>query len=231
MTSVTMKAYPTPQVLNLDFSILTDASNPHAFDMIAYFLEQYVSLSEAGVSGYPLIFNSVPNALDGGQSFVSGVVGKVIMLNTTNSSSITSLFTSIFEHINTTWQSPSFNFTADTKLYPTFNAWYQENYDSSPVGYENVMGSRLLDEKALSANVTATKIAFEKFSAGGIATVYLVAGKGVKEAVPRGGSNAVSPAWRRTLAHASKLIQDLSNLNIPDQRINPSATPSQEFLE
>jgi hypothetical protein len=63
MTSVAMKAYPSPQVVNLDFSMLTDASNPNAFDAIAYFLGQYPSLSEAGVSGYPLIFNSCPMLL------------------------------------------------------------------------------------------------------------------------------------------------------------------------
>ncbi|CZR51587.1 related to isoamyl alcohol oxidase [Phialocephala subalpina] len=201
MTSVTMKAYPSPQVLSLDFSILTAASNPNTIDMVAYLLGQYPSLAEAGVSGYPMIFKSVPNTLDGGKTLMSGVAGKVIMLNTTNSSSITSLFNPIFGHINSTW--PGFNFTAGTKVYPSFNAWYQENYDSSPVGYENVMGSRLLDEKALSANVTATKLAFERFSEGGVATAYLIAGKGVREAVPRGGSNAVCPAWRRALIHAT----------------------------
>lgn len=66
------------------------------------------------------------------------------------------------------------------------------------------MSSRLLDAKALSANATATKVAFEKFSDGGVATVYLVAGKGVTDAVPRGGSNAVSSAWRRTIIHCSE---------------------------
>ncbi|KUJ23468.1 FAD-binding domain-containing protein [Mollisia scopiformis] len=203
MTSVTMKTYPSPQVMNLDFSILTTASNPYAFDMVAYLLDQYPALAEAGISGYPLILKGTPNPLDGGQTLVSGVAGKVIMLNTTNSSAIMNIFSPIFEHINTTWPAPAFNFTAEPKFYPSFYAWYQENYDSSPVGYENVMGSRLLDEKALSGNTTATKVAFEKFTEGGISTAYLVAGKGVKEAVPRGGSNAVCPAWRKTLVHAT----------------------------
>jgi hypothetical protein len=66
------------------------------------------------------------------------------------------------------------------------------------------MGSRLLDSEALSANATATKLALEKFSAGGQATVYIVSGKGVWEATPRGGSTAANPAWRRTYVHASE---------------------------
>ena len=66
------------------------------------------------------------------------------------------------------------------------------------------MGSRLLDGPALTANATATKLAFEKFADGGQATVYIVSGKGVWHAQPRGGDTAANPAWRKTYVHASK---------------------------
>lgn len=33
---------------------------------------------------------------------------------------------------------------------------------------------------------------------------YLVPGKGVWDAVPRGGSNSVNPAWRKALMHFSE---------------------------
>jgi hypothetical protein len=36
------------------------------------------------------------------------------------------------------------------------------------------------------------------------ATVFLVSGKGVHQAKPRGGGNAVLPAWRTSWVHASK---------------------------
>lgn len=66
------------------------------------------------------------------------------------------------------------------------------------------MSSRLLDREALTADSNATKRGLERFSAGGQATVYIVSGKGVRDARPRGGGTAVHPSWRRTYVHASK---------------------------
>jgi hypothetical protein len=34
--------------------------------------------------------------------------------------------------------------------------------------------------------------------------LYMVSGKGVWNSKPRGGSDAVNPAWRKTLIHAGK---------------------------
>lgn len=72
------------------------------------------------------------------------------------------------------------------------------------MGYENVMSSRLLDRDALTSNLTKAKEAYELFADGGGSNMFMVSGKGVHDAVPRGGSNAVLPAWRSTYVHASK---------------------------
>lgn len=189
-------------MMNLNFYIITGVENPHVFDMITYMLGQFPALNEAGVSGYPIIFNAAPSILDGGETIISGLLGKVVMVNTTKEKDILNLFEPLFEHINATW--PGFYFFASTKSYPTFYSWYEENYDNSTAGYEMVMGSRLLDAPSLTNNATAVKEAFEVFSAAGQATVYMVAGKGVSEAQPRGGGNSVNPAWRVTVVHASE---------------------------
>ncbi len=76
-------------------------------------------------------------------------------------------------------------------------------------GYHTYVGRRLLDGPALTANLTATKEAFTQFSGSGIGTAYLVAGRGVWNAQPRGGSDAASPAWRKAYIHASKLHRTL----------------------
>jgi hypothetical protein len=197
-----MTAIPSPSVMNMNFYVTTSADNPHAFDAIAYLVGKFPALADSGVTGYPIIFNSAANSLDGGKTKVSGIMGKLIMLNTANGTELVHRLQTLYDHINATW--PGFSFAANTTYYPSFNAWYAENYDSTPAGYNNVMGSRLLDEQALTANATALKVALEKFSAGGQATVYIVSGKGVFNAKPRGGSNAVGPAWRRTYVHASE---------------------------
>ncbi|PMD30490.1 FAD-binding domain-containing protein [Hyaloscypha variabilis F] len=205
MTSVTMKAYPSPSILSMSFGIETSATNPHAFDMVAYMLGQFPSLMEAGVSGYPIILKASPSILGNTTVYTSGMIGKFMMLNSTNTTDMATLFEPIFDHINSTWPG-SFVIGVNITSYPSFYSWYEENYDGSPVGYENVMGSRLLDEAALSANATATKLAFEQFAGGDLTTAYIVSGKGVWNAQPRGGSNAVLPAWRKSIVHATTTV-------------------------
>ena len=203
MTSVTMKAYPSPSILSMSFGIETTATNPNAFDMVAYMLGQFPSLMEAGVSGYPIILKASPSVLGNTTVYTSGMIGKLLMVNSTNITDMATLFEPLFNHINSTWPG-SFEIGFNITSYPSFYSWYEENYDGSPVGYENIMGSRLLDEAALSANATATKLAFEQFAGGDLTTAYIVSGKGVWNAQPRGGSNAVLPAWRKSIVHASK---------------------------
>lgn len=71
-------------------------------------------------------------------------------------------------------------------------------------GYDVLVGSRLLDADSLTKNQTAVIEAFETATPPGSSSqVHLVAGHGVRDAVPRGGSDAVNPAWRKALVHAS----------------------------
>ena len=43
---------------------------------------------------------------------------------------------------------------------------------------------------------------------------YLVGGKGVKDVVPRGGSDAVLPAWRDSLVHFWFVISVLLSIGL-----------------
>jgi len=211
LTSVTLKTIPSPEVVTMAFQFTTLADNPHAFDAITYFVSQFPTLGDAGVSGYPIIFNNVANTSDGGRTRVTGMLGMVIML-ARDKNAIVNQLQPLFAHINTTWPG-SFVFWTNVTYHPSFAAWYEDNFDPSPVGYGSVMGSRLLDATALAGNLTATKAALQRFSAtAGQATVYIVSGKGVFTAKPRGGSTAVNPAWRRTYVHASEFYLSTSYL-------------------
>ncbi|KAK5654328.1 hypothetical protein OQA88_7506 [Cercophora sp. LCS_1] len=204
MTKVTIQTVPSPQVITLNFQFATAASNPGAFDAIAWFVSQFPALADQGVTGYPIIFNRVGNVSDAGRSQVSGVIGKLITLHTNNTNDIMKTMGPLFDHIHATW--PGFEFFTEVKYYPNFGKWYDENFDPSPVGFGSVMSSRLLDRQALEGNVTALRVALERFSAGGQATVYIVSGRGVHQAKPSGGSTAVNPAWRRTYVHATATV-------------------------
>lgn len=154
------------------------------------------------MTGYPIIFNSAPSASNPAE-LVSGVIGILIMLDVPSRDSILQQVSPLFDHINTTYPS-QFQFYTNVTAHANFAAWYEDNFDPSPVGYGSVMASRLLDREALTGNMTALKTGLQRFSAGGQATVFIVSGKGVFDAKPRGGATAVNPAWRRTYVHASE---------------------------
>jgi hypothetical protein len=194
----------------MSFGIETAADNPHALDMVAYMLGQFPELVDSGVSGYPIISRATANVVGNYATYTSGIIGKLIFLNTQNFAEISNILEPIFTHINKTW--PGFEFLVNITHFPSFYSWYEEKYDGSPVGYENVMSSRLLDGPSLMSNATATKLAFEKFSEGGFATVYIVSGKGVWNAKPRGGRNAALPAWRKSYVHSSQFFHRLMRI-------------------
>ena len=81
--------------------------------------------------------------------------------------------------------------------YPSFLAYYEATKNTDPIGFNERVGNRLLDGKALS-NLTALRKAIEVATpAGTIANLNLIAGPGLWKAKPAGGSDSVTPAWRK----------------------------------
>jgi hypothetical protein len=100
-------------------------------------------------------------------------------------------------------------------LYPDFYSWYLPSNGPRNAGLDVSLGSRLLDVEALTQNTTAVKEAYKIASPpGSVVPVFMVSGNGVWNAVPRGGSNAVNPAWRKAVVHSGKYIS-LSQCHIP----------------
>ncbi|KAM7209625.1 FAD-binding domain containing protein [Naviculisporaceae sp. PSN 640] len=206
VTSVTTKTYPTPSISHVEFALLTsETNNPSLFEMIAYIHSQFPLLGDAGLSGYAFFFQAIPNPSDGGVSQIGGITMTGIFqdIPTTKAEQ---LMAPIFTHIDKTWPGlfyPVFK----TTPYKSFLDWYNVNYDNSAAGTNSLTGSRLLDKSSLTGNLTLTAEVFKTFTnvehPGGMGTAYLVSGKGVHNAVPRGGSNAVLPAWRKAYVHAT----------------------------
>lgn len=67
-----------------------------------------------------------------------------------------------------------------------------------------MVGSWLLPAETLTHNEDFGD-ALKTFMGDAGARFYMVSGKGVWDAVPRGGSDAVNPAWRKALIHAGEL--------------------------
>ncbi len=202
-----MKTYPSPPIVGMTAYIATTASTSSAaeagFDAAAYVLSQLPSLSDQGLSGYFFVLQSYPNPFDGGKTNVSGIVGIVALQDTQEPDDMAKLWTPIYTHVNAKW--PGVVVSPSITVHLSYWDWFQTHHDTSTVGGNAYVGSRLLDGPALTANITATREAFRQFSSsGGIGTAYLVGGKGVWNAKPRGGSDAVVPAWRKAYVHAGK---------------------------
>lgn len=202
MTSVTIRTFPTPRLTNLFFSAATiDVGSSPVFDLVAYLISQLPLLGDRGLSGYTYMFQGFPNPVDGGATTVTGMIGTVALQDTQDSLDMLKLWTPLFAHINSTWTDVMIS--QDITTYSSFLAWYRDHYDMTTTGTNTYVGSRLLDAAAVTTNLTASAEAFKQFSSGGVATAYLVSGKGVHNTRPRGGSDAVLPAWRNAYIHAA----------------------------
>lgn len=121
------------------------------------------------------------------------------------SSSLSSVLNSILANISSTYPG-QFSFSlANVTEWDSFYDWWSSDASTETAGYELVVGSRLLGANALrdtAALETALKGVLPVSEAGTIMNFYLLGGKGIENAVPRGGSNAVNPAWRKAIVHA-----------------------------
>ncbi|KAK4240110.1 hypothetical protein C8A03DRAFT_13528 [Achaetomium macrosporum] len=205
ITSVTMKTFPTPEIEHVLMGVVTlDVANTRAiFDMIAYVLSQFPSLGDQGLSGYayfsPAIATSSP---DGSNVTVAGLFMVGILQNSTPEA-MRALWDPVFAHVNATWPG-MFQALYQPRSYPSFLAYFAEIYDRSPAGRSQYVGSRLLDRAALTDDLAKSAAAWERFSNASVASAFLVSGKGVFDAKPRGcDGNAVLPAWRKAYVHAT----------------------------
>ncbi|KAI1818957.1 FAD-binding domain-containing protein [Xylaria intraflava] len=237
MTSVTLATHPTPKLVSSVIAIGTaDIKAPWLWDMIAYILSQFPYLDSRGVSGYPGVSSNY-TTVDEHNNTISyaGVAGVFMILDTQDINDMQAIFDPIIAHVNATW--PGTAASVNSTPYPSFQSWFSVSYDTDPTGFDMYFGSRLLDQKAFMANTTILGEAFKK-SKG---QPYLVAGKGVREAKPRGGSTAVTPAWRKAYAHAASTnvfaplsaaarVQSLATVNALTEPLRQLAPDSGAYL-
>lgn len=206
MTSVTVKTHPSPPLVSVELLLAALDPGPYASsvpDVIAYLLSQFPSLGDAGLTGYTFIVSGFPNPFDGGNTTVGGAYGVLAVLDTQDPTVMLKLLGPTLADISVKW--PGFLIVPNITTYPSFWAWFQDYSENGPPGTDFFVGSRLLDERALTADLDANSAAYAQVIADrGVGTVHLVGGKGVRDARPREGGDAVLPAWRRSYVHLSK---------------------------
>ncbi|KAK5632339.1 hypothetical protein RRF57_008054 [Xylaria bambusicola] len=202
MTSVTIATHPTPKLVAGIIGILSpDLDAPWVWDMNGYVASQFPYFMSKDVSGYVYFSENLsgPDG-NGGTINYAGVGGEFVILDTEDISDMAAIWEPIIAHVNATW--PSAVSAISVFPYSSLKAWFDVWYDKNPAGYDQYVGSRLLDEKALTTSDPADIGQAFKLASG---SAYLVAGKGVHNAKPRGGSTAVTPTWRRAIVHAGQV--------------------------
>jgi hypothetical protein len=200
MTSVTLKAYPTPHVAVLHIQLTMTSATDDIWDMAAYILSQYPYLSNKTISGDPQIA-PIPS----GNATTLYFIGNFRSISPQGVPYLSAAMQPILSHIQSTWPAASLNYT--TSLYPTFYSHFLATAFTAGPGYNFRLGSRLLDAPTLTGNLTALTSAVKGYCGQLGCGPLLLGGKGLWDAVPSGGSDAVLPAWRKTVVHFGKFLR------------------------
>ncbi|KAK5999244.1 VAO-type flavoprotein oxidase [Cladobotryum mycophilum] len=212
ITSATIKTHPTPKVLSILWMATTDPKEPFVFDIITYMMSQIPGLMKQGLSGYNLITGGIPNPfpMPGLPKELAGLLGTCILQDVDDPEAANKLFKPINDTIKERWGGKVVFYTNLTQ-YDSWLGWYNENYDMGQAGGSSFIVSRLLDGETLTGDPKKLTAALKSATkASGSMSAFMVAGKGVQDAKPRGGSNAINPAWRKAYVHA------LTSVGFPD---------------
>lgn len=167
---------------------------------MAYLLGQLPRLSDTGMMAY-IYF--LPNSSVCGLPVNCSLVYGAFLMPDPTAGAPDALFAPITAKIKSTWPSTIF-FSANETQYPTFYDWWSSHRDQGTYGTDILVGSRLLDGPSLTKPAAEVKTMLKgAMGNGGVASTVMAAGKNVWNAKPRGGGNAVNPAWRKAYLHFS----------------------------
>lgn len=200
LTKVTIRTIPATPIALYNFNLQTKPNSTTYWEILAYFLAHYPTLSAANVSAYTYIYpNKTLTELQGPVASFEGVFA---LPEPSSASALEEMWAPFWAYVNETY--PGQTVTQTTSIvFPNLYSLFLEFADDSVAGVDKVVGSWLLPPKTLTEDTLSH--ALVDFVGESGARLYMVSGKGVWDAEPRGGFDAVNPAWRKALIHAGKL--------------------------
>lgn len=183
MTSVTLKTFHDMPIASVGALAGGEPDSEAFWDLVTLIFSSTRKLQAGNVMGYSYISANL---------FYNGTVAE--------SQKTTEFLTDAIAGI------PAIMATYEPTQFDSLYDWYQANKIVAPVGQNSAVGNRLLDAKSLS-NLTALRAAMQKATPSGtIANLNLVAGPGLRSAVPASGSDSVHPALREAYVEYGMLI-------------------------
>ena len=202
-----MKAFSAAPFAVVTFLVGTNSTSDAYWSTVAYILSRYPNLSSQGFAGFPFILQDYTNPDLNITTPVSAFARNFFMplLSATNTSeTLAAAVTDVFNNAIAPYPG-QFQSLVIPATYPDFYSWFKDNDGPLDGGFDGLVGSWLLDEKALTTDLNALKEAIKTFTQPGSPSApCLVSGKGVWDAVPRAGSDSLNPAWRKAVMHFSK---------------------------
>jgi hypothetical protein len=200
ITKATLLTFRSPAISTLTVTLSAPASASDAYwSTITYLFQQMPALVQAGVSGYLYALPAGSPSLPAG---VSGPVFYALFVGVDKPPSVISDAVAPISTYGKGVLPPDAVFSTSPAQYADYFDYWWVNRDSSNVGFDVMLGSRLLNGAVLGVSFEELKSTLVTFAGMSGFNGIMVTGKGVWDAKPRGGGDAVNPAWRNnTMVH------------------------------
>lgn len=181
------------------FDIIQKADKASFWNATAYFHSQLPGLVKNSVMGYYNISATSPF----NQSTPLVLSGAFWILND-SIAALDSVFNPVLDDISASYP---VTVTHRRQLAPSLYEFWKEHFPAAPVAMsDGHLGSRLLDEKALSEPLPVLAASLQGAYPDLVLLGNLVSGLGVWHAKPPGGLGSMTPAWRKAVAHLSRSL-------------------------
>ena len=185
--------------------------NPNALDIVTYLGSQAPYVADSGLSGYTMLtVNSTPPlALPGLPDKLAGFFARTITLEAHTEEDVWKILGPMNETTSERWPG-QVTWLALIDNYDSFMDWYEVNFDDGASGGGVYLISRFFSRSIIEDDPDVFAGALKPILVDdGWLAWYFVAGEGVKNAKPRGGSNAVHHAWRTATTLSCKSLSSL----------------------
>lgn len=155
---MTVKAYPATAITEYLFSYNTTSDSDAFWSMIAYFHSELPRLSQAGLMGYYFVY---PLAAGITNASIQGQVSGQFLAPGLSAAEVEEIVQPMEVKIsNADWGDPAYVSGIGVE-HSDFSTWWA-NSEAQAAGYSGRLGSRLLDDKALTSNMDKLKAALKQ---------------------------------------------------------------------
>ena len=206
ITRFVVRAWPTPQITAGIFSLSAKPNSTAAVGIGSLVLSKLPDMMDLGFTGYMWSSANTPN-LANASTDMGGVFGVLAIERPDGAKILEDLWGPIVAEAQRRWGKNNIDFLMQPTVFPSLLKYVEANHATFLTGVDKYIDSRMLSAEALRGE-PADLVEFNRCAAarayGDSTGVMLVSGKGLQKAKPRGGSNAVHPFWRKSVALLSK---------------------------